>query len=231
VTIEDARVKMENGQYVHAECYRMMDMKRDTLIGIKIQDQPPHLVQMVVDLIDENGVNINDKVQVGDKLFSLDGVHVSALGVGQLARMATGPEGSLVELTFVKKDSDSDGSDGELYTVSVQRHLSIATGQKMNELAHQIRSLKPQVREALASAPNGARTTLTSGEVEVTYQSRAEFNEQLERTINQGSLPSKMSNKASESGSDKVVKDSPEEPKPTSNEKDTSLGDLPGPSE
>lgn len=133
-----------------------------------------------MDLIDENGIRINEIVGIGDELWYLDDVHVTALGVGQLARMAVGPEGSLVKLTFARKGTE------ELYSVTVQRHLALSHVEKMNALSSQIEALDPQVREArmnLISSrltafdrpPSGGNYRKSMGEMEVSYMSKNEL--------------------------------------------------------
>jgi len=203
VTIEDARVKLETGEYVHADCYQLIQKKPDTLIGIKIQDYAPHLVQKVVDLVDQDGVCINDLVGVGDELVYLDDIHVKALGVGHVARMAVGPEGSLVKMTFLRANSVDD-----FYSVTVQRHLApqkadtMALVEESQAKQERIRFIQDRLNDGLpehehevgydgmveadvmGNMVNGMdNSRLSMGELEVQYMSKEELDRVMHTSL------------------------------------------------
>ncbi len=62
----------------------------------------------------------------GDYLVAMDGVPVDQLEVGQVSKMAMGPNGSTVTLEFLRADHS------ETYTVVVKRHFPIEKATAMN---------------------------------------------------------------------------------------------------
>ena len=96
-------------------------------IGLKIDLDPPHLVQRVSNLKDPEDRSINDKVRQGDALLHIDGEHVELGSMEALEKAILGPKDSTLKLTFVKMPSPGmhAGKSKDVYDVVVKRHVTI----------------------------------------------------------------------------------------------------------
>jgi hypothetical protein len=104
-------------------------------IGLKIDIDPPHLVQRVSNLKDPDGHSIND-VRVGDALLLINGQHVELGSIEALEKAILGPKGSTLNLAFTRMQSPKDPASQDLkrgpfstsedvYEVEVMRHVAI----------------------------------------------------------------------------------------------------------
>ena len=91
-------------------------------VGLQVTESPPHHVQAVDDLVDENFIRhdapgyTNPPINVGDRILHVDGMHVENVSLGMLQSMLKGPMHSTVRLSFARADS------GDRYTVLALRH-------------------------------------------------------------------------------------------------------------
>jgi len=90
------------------------------VIGMKIENQAPHKVMSVTELMDEKGAIVNEKVNLGDVLVEINGVPVSSMPVGEVIQRVSGSAGTLVRLSFRNVE------DGREYSVTAQRHVPLA---------------------------------------------------------------------------------------------------------
>ena len=104
-------------------------------IGLKIDMDPPHLVQRVSNLKDPEGRSIND-VRVGDALLLVNGQHVELGSMEALEKAILGPKGSTLNLAFTRMHPPKDPASQDLtrgpfstsedvYEVEVMRHVAI----------------------------------------------------------------------------------------------------------
>jgi hypothetical protein len=104
-------------------------------IGLKIDIDPPHLVQRVSNLKDPHGHSIND-VRVGDALLLVNGQHVELGTIDALEKAILGPKGSTLNLAFTRMHPPKDPASQDLkwgpfstsedvYEVEVMRHVAI----------------------------------------------------------------------------------------------------------
>ena len=103
-------------------------------IGLKIDIDPPHLVQRVSNLKDPDGHSINE-VRVGDALLLINGQHVELGSIDALEKAILGPKGSTLRLAFARMHPPTDpqqdlkrgsfSSSEDVYEVEVMRHVVI----------------------------------------------------------------------------------------------------------
>eukprot|EP00290_Baffinella_frigidus_P059578 CAMPEP_0180362580 /NCGR_PEP_ID=MMETSP0989-20121125/13474_1 /TAXON_ID=697907 /ORGANISM="non described non described, Strain CCMP2293" /LENGTH=2127 /DNA_ID=CAMNT_0022354771 /DNA_START=87 /DNA_END=6471 /DNA_ORIENTATION=+ len=89
------------------------------VIGIKIENKAPHKVMSLTELMDENGNIINDKVQLGDLLVEINGVHVASMHVGEVIQRVSGAVDTLVRMTFRNIATEHE------YSVTALRHVPL----------------------------------------------------------------------------------------------------------
>ena len=82
-------------------------------IGLKIDMDPPHLVQRVSNLKDPEGRSIND-VRVGDALLLVNGQHVELGSMEALEKAILGPKGSTLNLAFTRMHPPKDPASQDL---------------------------------------------------------------------------------------------------------------------
>ena len=99
------------------------------LIGLEVTKRTPHVVTLVDNLMDKNGVlqgesgYENSVVFPGDRLMQIDGSQAENVGVQQLRRMLMGARHSLVRLTLARYGSD------EKYAIDVlRRNVDLSLG-------------------------------------------------------------------------------------------------------
>jgi len=91
------------------------------VVGIKIENLPPHRVLKVTELMDPFGTIINEKVKVNDELQTIDGQQVHELPVGDVVKSVAGPAGTTVTLQFSRPKSK------DMYAVTCLRHHPISS--------------------------------------------------------------------------------------------------------
>eukprot|EP00281_Chroomonas_sp_CCMP1168_P021587 CAMPEP_0206232758 /NCGR_PEP_ID=MMETSP0047_2-20121206/11595_1 /ASSEMBLY_ACC=CAM_ASM_000192 /TAXON_ID=195065 /ORGANISM="Chroomonas mesostigmatica_cf, Strain CCMP1168" /LENGTH=230 /DNA_ID=CAMNT_0053656533 /DNA_START=54 /DNA_END=742 /DNA_ORIENTATION=- len=91
-------------------------------LGVKIQDNPPHIVQAIVNLRDESHANINHKIAIGDELVHINSVPIAEAHVKTLAHLTCGPKGTVVTLSLRRPGAKST------YVVRAVRHVAIGIG-------------------------------------------------------------------------------------------------------
>jgi len=96
-------------------------------IGLKIDMDPPHLVQRVSALQDTDGRSINDQVRVGDALLLINGQHVELGSMEALEKAILGPKGSTLKLAFTRMAAPKSSTEQsqDVYEVEVVRHVAI----------------------------------------------------------------------------------------------------------
>jgi hypothetical protein len=95
-------------------------------IGLKVDMDPPHLVQRVSNLKAPDGTSLNDHVTVGDSLHLINGQHVELGSMEALEKAILGPKDSQLKLAFKSSAKGVPGqSNQQIYEVVVKRHVAI----------------------------------------------------------------------------------------------------------
>jgi len=107
-------------------------------IGMKINREAPHVVQLVSNLKDSTGKSCNSSILEGDTLMRIDGNLVENSGINTLENLVLGEKDTTAVLTLRSKAS------GQMYSVTVLRHVPI----RQWEETHQWLELKPALQNS-----------------------------------------------------------------------------------
>ena len=96
-------------------------------IGIKVDTQPPHLVQNISNLRDPHDRSVNDMVRVGDALVQINGEHAELGSMEALEKAILGPKDTRLRLSFAKMSAKWGAATdaNEIYELEVKRHVPI----------------------------------------------------------------------------------------------------------
>lgn len=95
-------------------------------IGLKVDMDPPHLVQRVSNLQAPDGSSLNDHVKVGDSLLLINGQHVELGSMEALEKAILGPKDSTLKLAFKSYAKGTAGANQQnIYEIVVKRHVTI----------------------------------------------------------------------------------------------------------
>jgi hypothetical protein len=93
-------------------------------IGLKIDTDPPHMIQRVSDLRDPDD-NVLEDLRVGDCLLMIDGKHVEFGSMEALEQAILGPKDSTLTLTFGPRQGSNGTTSGGIREIVVKRHVPI----------------------------------------------------------------------------------------------------------
>ncbi|KAJ1492189.1 hypothetical protein T484DRAFT_1772133, partial [Baffinella frigidus] len=129
-------------------------------IGITIQRVPPHSVLAVDSLLGPEAQNFNLLVNVNDRLRSVDDQSVESSYLEGVEHLVFGPLESLVKLTLLSAQT------GQLYDVTVQRHVPIRVWERLRrsyEIMDHFRGSDLMARHQIVEVLEGLRLHIGDG--------------------------------------------------------------------